>query len=59
MKTYDVAVTVTLMKMVRITASSKKEAKEKAEEMYHEDEITLDGNDFDGLQCSAYEVRNG
>lgn len=49
MKEYQINVTETLSRIVKIEAVSKEDAIRKVKSMYHNEEIVLDADDFVGV----------
>ena len=58
MKTYKVVVTETLQRIVYIDAKSAEEAKDVAEERYHNEEIVLDSSDYQDTKIKVVEDDN-
>lgn len=58
MKTYAVAITETLQRIVYIDAKSAEEAKRNVEEHYRNEEIVLDANDYQDTEIEVVEDDN-
>ena len=58
MKTYRVVVTETLQRIVYIGAKSAEEARDEAEQRYHNEEIVLDSSDYQDTKIEVVEDDN-
>lgn len=55
MEEFEVVITETLQRKVKVQASSKREARRKVLDMYHYEEIVLNKKDFLIIQLKHYE----
>jgi conserved domain protein len=55
MNEFEVVITETLQRKVKVQASSKREARRKVLDMYHYEEIVLNEKDFLIIQLKHYE----
>lgn len=57
--TYEVLITETLERKVKVEASSLQEAEEKVREAYYNEEHVLDWSDFTGVEFNPMESHEG